>query len=335
MENRRTTSLDNDAYLNWYGIPRERPVTIAYDKLISTGIGGAVYCYDIKTGDLLWEYKAVDPYSEFLFGNNWWLFPLFVTDGKIYFGSLEHSPIDPRPRGAPFLALDVETGEDVFSVNGLFHQSLWGGQAKIGDSVILTQDTYDQRVYAVGKGPSAITVEAPMTAISKGSSLVIRGKVIDVSPGTKSDDLTLRFPNGVPAVSDASMNDWMLYVYKNFPRPMNASGVEVTLSVLDANTNYREIGTTTGDSNGFFTFNWKPDVEGQYTVYAAFTGSESYWTSNAVTSFAVDTAAATPAPTAAPAQSAADMYFVPAIAGIIAAIIIVGAVLLLALRKRP
>ena len=260
MENRRTTSLDNDAYLNWYGIPRERPVTIAYDKLISTGIGGAVYCYDIKTGDLLLEYKAVDPYSEFLFGNNWRLFPLFVTDGKIYFGSLEHSPIDPRPRGAPLLALDVETGEDVFSVNGLFHQSLWGGQAKIGDSVILTQDTYDQRVYAVGKGPSAITVEAPMTAISKGSSLVIRGKVIDVSPGTKSDDLTLRFPNGVPTVSDASMNDWMLYVYKNFPRPMNASGVEVTLSVLDANTNYREIGTTTGDSNGFFTFNWKPDV---------------------------------------------------------------------------
>ena len=52
------------------------------------------------------------------------------------------------------------------------------------------------------------------------------------------------------------------------------------------------------DADGFFAFNWKPDIEGQYTVYASFAGSESYWPSHAVTAFAVDPAAATPAPTA-------------------------------------
>lgn len=329
-------SLDNDAYLNWYGIPRERPVTITNGKMISMGIGGIVYCYDIKTGELVWKYKATDAYSEFLFGNNWWLYPLFATDGKIYIGSLEHSPIDPRPRGAPFIALDVETGAEVFRVNGLFRQSLWGGRAIIGDSVILTQDTYDQRVYAVGKGPSAMTVEAPLAATPLGYSVVIRGSVVDVSPGTSSADLTLRFPNGVPVVSDASMSDWMLYVYKQFSRPTNASGVEVTLSVLDANNNYREIGNTTSDSNGFFTFNWKPDIEGQYVVHASFAGSAAYWPSNAETSFAVDSAAPTSAPTDAPAQSTADIYFIPAIAGLFVLIIIVLAlVVMLMLRKRP
>ena len=54
---------------------------------------------------------------------------------------------------------------------------------------------------------------------------------------------------------------------------------------------------------------------------------------HAITSFSVDQPAATP--TAALTQSAADMYFVPAVVGIIVAIVIVGAVLaLLMLRKR-
>ena len=311
-----------------------RTVVIADGKVFSCGVAGKLYCYNARTSELLWDYEFVDEFSEILWANNWWLNIMFVTDGKIYLGHDEHSPINPLPRGAPFICIDIETGEEVWKIDGAFRQTQWGGSALIGDSIIATMDTYDQRIYAIGKGPSAITVEAPMTAIPMGSSLVIRGKVIDVSPGTKSDDLTLRFPNGVPAVSDDSISDWMQYVYRQFARPSNATGVPVTLSVVDANGNYREIGTTTS-TDGFFSFNWQPDIEGQYTVYASFGGSESYWPSHAVTAFAVDEAAATPAPTAAPLASTADMYFVPAVAGIIVAIIIVGAVLLLALRKRP
>jgi len=120
------------------------------------------------------------------------------------------------------------------------------------------------------------------------------------------------------------------------PRPMDTVGVPVTLSVVDANGNYRDIGVTTSDADGYFSFNWKPDIEGKYTVYASFAGSESYWPSHAVSSFAVDPAAPTPAPTDAPLQLTSDMYFVPAVAGIIVAIAIVGIVLaLLLIRKRP
>jgi hypothetical protein len=79
-----------------------------------------------------------------------------------------------------------------------------------------------------------------------------------------------------------------------------------------------------------------PDIEGQYTVYVSFAGSESYCPSHAVTSFEVDPTPATPLPTEAPLSSIADEYFVPAVERIIIAIAIVGIVLaLLLLRKRP
>ena len=165
---------------------------------------------------------------------------------------------------------------------------------------------------------------------------MIRGSVTDVSPGTNDDAITLRFPNGVPAMSDASQSVWMGYVYKQFVRPTNATGVDVMLSVIDANGNYREIGTATTDSSGEYSLQWTPDIEGKYTVIATFAGSGAYYASYDQTAIGVDAAAPTPAPTAEPVQSTADMYFVPAVAGIIVAIAIVGAILaILLLKKRP
>jgi hypothetical protein len=128
----------------------------------------------------------------------------------------------------------------------------------------------------------------------------------------------------------------MEYVYMQKPRPTNTIGVPISLSVVDSNGNYREIGNTTSDSDGFFAYSWKPDIDGQYTVYASFAGSESYWPSHAVTSFVVDPAAATPTavPTSAPLM--VEQYFVASIAAIIIVIVIVGTVLaLLMMKKRP
>jgi hypothetical protein len=76
--------------------------------------------------------------------------------------------------------------------------------------------------------------------------------------------------------------------------------------------NRRDIGTTT-TNDGFFAFNWKPDIDGQYSVYASFGGSNSYWPSHAVTAFAVDPTHPTLAPKEVPIQSTADVYLVPAV----------------------
>ena len=131
------------------------------------------------------------------------------------------------------------------------------------------------------------------------------------------------------------MSDWMEYVYMQKPRPTNATGVEVTIDVLDSNGNYRPIGKTTSDANGFYSFQWEPEIEGKYTVIATFLGSESYWPSHAETAFVVTGAAPTPTAQPAVALPPTEMYIVGGVAAIIVAIGIVGAILLLAIRKRP
>jgi len=181
-----------------------------------------------------------------------------------------------------------------------------------------------------------LTVNAPNVGVPFGTSVMISGTVLDVSPGTQNDANKLRFPNGVPVMSDASQSEWMLYVYKQFPLPSTAVGVDVVISVVDANGNFREIGTAQTDTSGKFNLQWTPDIAGKYTVIASFAGSGAYFGSYSQTAFGVEAEhPATPAPTATP-PTVADMYLVPGIAGIIVAILVVGVVLaLLMLRKRP
>jgi len=322
---------ESEHYLDIYDSQR----LIYQDKLFSVGQAGIVYCFNLTTGKTMWTYAGDDPYREVLWSDNWPVDMLFPSGGKVYLLQQEHSANQPLPRGAPAYCLNATTGEVIWRVDGLIRDTHWGSEAIMGDSIIAIYNTYDQQVYAIGKGPSATTVTAPDTETAFGSSVTIKGTVTDVSPGTKQTGVTLRFPNGVSAVSDDSVGEWMKYVYAQFPRPTNVTGVEVTLNVLDSNGNYREIGKTTSDSDGFYSFQWVPDISGKYTVYASFAGSKSYYPSHAVNAFAV---AEAPAPTAPPVEqppSNTDTYVMYAAVAIILAVVLVGAVLALMFRKRP
>ena len=313
----------------------------AYGRLYTAGFDGILYCYDSKTGDLLWTYgnggEGNSTYAGL--GTAYGHMPIFmdvIADGKVYVGSTEHSPGSPWYKNAEYRCINATDGTEIWKLKG-WGTGMYVGQYDIvADGFFIYLNCYDMKIYSVGKGPSAMTLSTSPKVQAQGSSVIIEGTVIDIAAGTKQDEQAARFPYGVPAVSDSSMQAWMEYVYMQKPRPMDTVGVPVTLSVVDANGNYRDIGVTTSDADSYFSFNWKPDIEGKYTVYASFAGSESYWPSHAVSSFAVDPAAPTPAPTDAPLQLTSDMYFVPAVAGIIVAIAIVGIVLaLLLIRKRP
>jgi hypothetical protein len=310
----------SDTVLAGFGPDR----VIAYGKLYSATVGGIVYCYNIADGSLVWQYNVKDKYTESYITNNWWVIPLFVSGDKIYLGTLEHSALEPKPRGGPFLCLNATDGTVIFEADGLFRQTRWGGRAIIGDSIIATQDTYNQMIYAVGKGPSAVTISAPDTAVTSGTALVLKGSVTDISPGTADSSITMRFPEGVPAVSDASQSEWMLYVYKQFSKPMNATGVPVSIDALDGNGNYMHLGDTVSDASGKFSFAYTPQTAGTYTVYATFAGSAAYYGAYAENSFAV-TAAPEATATATPiANPPYEMYTIGMGVAIIIAIAVVG-----------
>ena len=299
--------------------------TIYNGKLYSAGMGGIVYCYDVTTGELLWTYESEDPY---VFTEHWQrelgagrisTLMLFFAGGKLYISDNEHSPNNPLARGAAFIALDAETGEEMFKLHGLFKGTVWGGQAVIGDSIIATMDTYDSRVYAIGRGPSATGVSASPKIIANGATVLIEGRVTDESPGAKEPALTARFPNGVPAIADEFMSEWMLYVYKQFPAPLDATGVDVLLQAMSSDGTITDIATVTSDAYGCFSYKWTPPDEDVYTIMAIFLGSKSYWPSYAQTGLGVGPEPTPypeyPEPVEAPAYTAIEL-------GIIAAVIV-------------
>jgi len=167
-------------------------------------------------------------------------------------------------------------------------------------------------------------------------SVVITGRVNDIASGSKQAEQSARFPNGLPCADDQIMGEWMAYIYQQKPLPSNFYGIPVTISVLDANGNFRNIGTARTDASGTFHLTWTPDITGEYTVVASFAGSNAYWPSSDQTAFSVDPALVTPAPQATQGPSMADQYILPIGVAIIIVMVIIGAVLaLLVTRKHP
>jgi outer membrane protein assembly factor BamB len=310
----------------------------ANGKLYSSGMAGIVYCYDLTTGNILWTYgnggsgnstnsgfQVPGPYPTFIYA---------VGNGVVYTVTSEHTVETPIYKGAETRAINATDGTEIWTLS-----CYTGGgtsSAAMADGYNTFFNGYDNQIYVVGRGSSATTVEAPMADIALGSGLVIRGTVTDTSTGTTQNQQAADFPNGVPCASDASMTEWMGYVYQQKPLPTNFTGVTVTVDVLDSNNNYRNIGTATTDATGSYRLQWTPDIAGNYTVIATFHGTNGYWSSYSETSFAVDPAAATASPYPVTDLSSTQTYITVAAAAMIVAIAIVGAILaMLMLRKRP
>ncbi len=306
------------ALLQIYGINGD----IADGRLFTTGYAGIVYCHNVTTGKLLWQYEVKDEFNEILWGQYWPMAVDFITDGKIYLSHNEHSPNNPLARGAPTICLDVETGEKLWELS--LRSTAWGGQPIIGDSIMAMLNTYDNQIYALGKGKTATTVLALPKVSTNGDGVLIEGTVTDQSPGAK----------GTPAVSDESMSGWMKHIYLQFEIPANVTGVPVSLDTMDPNGNAVHIGDVTSDMSGTFKKLWIPEIPGEYTVTATFVGSKGYYSSYAETAIGVEEAPQSTPTATTNAVTMADIqtYFIGTSIAIIVAIAIVG---ILLLRRRP
>jgi hypothetical protein len=300
------------------------------------GFGGDVWAIDASNGEQLWYTSTNilmgDAGSDTPYG----IWPLWVFSGGsisgngVYLLNVGHEYSPPLFRGAKQLALNTTTGELLWSIMGFDVTNA----ATIVDGVVTVLNAYDNQLYSYAKGPTAMTVAAPAAGAVEGKPITISGTIMDISAGAKQEAQSANFPNGLPCVSDESMTAWMEFVYMQQPCPNNVTGVQVTIDVIDSNGNQRPIGTTTSDASGLFSLDWAPDIPGKYTVIASFAGSESYYSSYAEAAFTAEEApTSTSEPTPMPA-STADVYILPGIAGIIIAIVVVGLVIILMLRKR-
>ena len=278
-----TTSL---APFNPYDSIGGYMANLAGDTLYLAGFGGDIWSINMLTGKINWYTNTTTLHGPSGTNTPYGVWPIWgFSNGGVANGVLfleeghEYSP--PLFLGAQQLAVNCTNGELVWSIDAFDVD----GMPATAYGIMTVLNAYDNQIYAYGKGPSAMTVTAPSVGVTTATPITISGRVTDISAGTKQEAVAANFPYGLPCVSDDSISSWMEYVYMQQPCPANVTGVPVSIDVLDSNGNYRNIGAATSNADGMFTFTWTPDIPGDFTVYATFAGSESYYPSHADASF--------------------------------------------------
>jgi len=303
-----------------------RLADIAYGKVYIWDLGGYVNAINLETGEVEWTFTRGSAGYDTPFG----IYPIFgynahsIADGKLFLseGITYTPPLSPSRR----LAINCTDGSLVWSILN-FDSKVVGA---IADGHMVTWNCFDNQLYSFGKGPTETTVTAPDVGIPLGSTALISGTVMDISSGAEQDGVIERFPNGLPAIADANMREWMEYVYMQQNCPADLTGVPVKIEVVDPNNAYHDYGTVTTDAYGNYALPFEPDVEGTYLIMATFGGSESYWRSYSATYLTASPAAEEP-------EVGAETDYTPMFIGIIIAVIIailIGLVNLFALRKQ-
>jgi len=281
-----TTEPYTNPWGTYFTTLTQSPGYYAYGNLYTMGYSGNLYCYDTSNGHLKWTSLGISSGTETPYGS-WPSAYMAIADGKVYVSNGEHSPNHPLYRGYELYCVDANTGD-------LLWKTLqYAESPMIADGYLVDLNGYDMQHYCFGKGNSATTVQAPLTAIPAGDTVTITGTVTDQSPG----DTCLGIPAaGTPAISDDSMSAWMEYLYMSKAIPTNATGVSVNLVALDSNGGSTPIGTATSNSMGFFNTHWTvPTTPGDYQIIADFAGTNSYFASSAIAAITVVAAAAVPA----------------------------------------
>ncbi|MCW4028180.1 MAG: PQQ-binding-like beta-propeller repeat protein [Candidatus Bathyarchaeota archaeon] len=320
-----TYSADNQ--YNFYG---QDQIVIDGKLILYGGYAGKMTAFDIQTGNVEWVHNWQSIGDESPYGN----YPIqisAVSGDKIYTTTWEHSYTIPLYRGPNLTCLNATDGTVIWDILD------FGGGVAIADGRLVAGNSMDNQIYCYGMGPSATTVDAPQIIPTLGTGVMITGTVTDqTTTGRRNTNDQVDFTlQGTPAVSDETMSAWMEYLFMQQPYPTDGTGVEVTLATIDPNGNYYDIGTVTTDLNGKYALPFNPEVPGNYQIIATFAGSKSYGSSSDTTYLSVAEAPATASPVPAANLPPTETYFAISTVAIIIAIAIVGALVMMMLRKRP
>jgi len=291
----------------------------AYEDLIyAVGYTG-VWALNETTGKVVWHYVDPAPPFETPYHYNYTscysVQEIRVIGDKIYVSNNEHTPSQPHTRGWGLICLDAKTGKFQWKISGT---RLQAGAAAEG--YLTAASNYDGTMVVFGKGKSQTTVTAPDVVVPKGTGVVIKGSVLDMSPAQP----------GTPCVAKESMATWMDYLHFQMPidgyyHNVTIKGVPVKLTAIREDGTYIDIGTVTTDGyTGSFGLAWTPPEEGTYKIVASFEGDESYGSSSAATYITVGPAPPEPETPEIPTPTDyTPMFTALAIAIIVIAILVV------------
>ena len=303
----------------------------AYGKIFFSTYDG-IYAWNWEDGTIAWSYKSLSqanfesPYVT-LDGKEEYPFRCdpIIADGKVYAWNMEHTESHPLTRGWGIHCINATTGEGIWNV------SLGGdaGLSAIADGYATLASNREGYMYVFGKGKSATTVTAPDVVVPKGTGVVIKGTILDLSPAQ---------PN-TPAVSKGSMKTQMEYLHKQMPidglwHNETLTGVPVSLTAIGSDGSYIDLGTVVTDGYyGTFSKTWTPTAEGDYKVIASFAGDESYGSSAASTSISIGPAPTEKTDTGTQKEIVIPDYTMTIVAGVVAIIIAVALVGILLFKK--
>lgn len=295
------------------------PAVIADGLLLSGSYGGRIYAYDINTGTLKWTYYAGNGPGDDLPYGHYVVSVAAVADSKVFVYNSEHSPNKPAWRGSALRALDISNGHEIWKIDDWAGLGGFGGGAVIADGYLITTNNYDNQIYCYGKGQTTTEVSASPSVVGSGGSVLIQGKIKDLSPAAK---------NNPAVVPDQYMEAWMEYLVEQQALPSLPSGgvgVPVTLMATKSDGTTVSIGTVNADCEGNFNYVWSPPSNDAFEIAAIFSGTNSYFSSYGSTSVA----AVASGSTATTGWSTVDIIII--IAVIIA--IIIGIINILAISR--
>lgn len=286
------------------------------------------YAFDWDTGKILWRSSHEAPPFETPYNvNGTSIYPgtgtPIIADGMVYVQSSEHTQTAPYARGFGTYCINATTGELLWKLD----EPMVLGAAADGYSVVTSQ--YGGFTYFLGKGKSQTTIQAPLAAVTQGQSLVITGTVTDLSPAQL----------GAACVSEKSMGAYMSYLHlqsqlQNMLHPEAPTGVSVSIDAIDPKGNYVHVADVTTDIAGTYSYLWKPDQQGKYSITATFAGSPSYGSSWAETAIGVDPTPAATEPITIPTPADYSQQLNIILGAVIVAIILAVVAIALVLRKR-
>ena len=160
--------MTHNQQLDFYGSTGSGALNnvVAFGRCYSGAMSGIIYCYDMSTGNVLWTYGNGGPGNSTDSGLEYpGRYSTFVkaiggrslNEGVIYTFFTEHTFTTPISKGALTRALNASDGTEIYTFKSATGE-FGAGSFAIADGYTNFFNSYDSRIYTLGRGPSQTSV---------------------------------------------------------------------------------------------------------------------------------------------------------------------------------